>query len=137
MPITTFDTTLQFDLRVTQAEDEALAFAIDALFFEAISLQELAKWCELVVSELESPPVYLFDLMNYAGPLAAVFDDIGFVPSSALTTTEENALAGIADLRGIERFEQKPSKLLAAKALERQPTILARYQRQFPFISLS
>lgn len=137
MPATDFDANNTFDIRVSHQQDQALSFALDALFFEAISLQELAQWCELVVNKLETPPTYLFELTNYAGPLAAVFDEIGFVPISALSTIEENALAAIADLRGIERFEQTPSKSQAAKALKRRPDIFTRYQTQFPFITLN
>lgn len=124
------------DTHVTAQNSQALDFVLAAVFCEAISIEEMHRWAQLMIEQLAEPPFYLFELMEFTGPLAHIDHLIDFQPQSELNPNDEKALAGIADCRGIKRFEQTPTKQQAAKALAQSPQILNRFKAQFPFISL-
>lgn len=113
-----------------------LELALAAAFSEAISLAELQQWAERRVAELDNPPDYLLALLTFDGSLAQLECSLTDVITAELTHVEQRALAGIADLRDINRFEQSPSPAQAAKALQQSPQLLARFCLQFPFIVL-
>lgn len=114
-----------------------LGLALDAAFTQAISFAELQQWAEMRVAELATPPDYLLELLSFDGTLAALASMLGDIAESDLSATEQQALAGIADLRGIARFEPSPSPAKAAKALQQSPQLLQRFCQQFPFIALA
>lgn len=113
-----------------------LELALAAAFCEAISLAELQQWAERRVAEQDNPPDYLLALLTFDGSLAQLDCSLTDVITAELTNVEQKALVGIADLRGINRFEQSPSPAQAAKALQQSPQLLARFCLQFPFIVL-
>ncbi len=113
-----------------------LELALAAAFSEAISLEELQQWAATRVAELDNPPDYLLALLTFDGSLAQLDCSLTDVLTAELTNVEQKALAGIADRRGIQRFEPSPSPAQAAKALQQSPQLLARFCQQFPFIVL-
>ncbi len=113
-----------------------LELALAAAFSEAISLVELQQWAERRVAGLDNPPDYLLELLTLDGSLAQLECSLTDVLTTELTNVEQQALAGIADRRGINRFEPSPSPAQAAKALQQSPQLLVRFCQQFPFIVL-
>jgi hypothetical protein len=81
-------------------------------------------------------PAYIVDLSQFDGYLKDVFDVIGFVVSGDLTDEQQAAVAGIAYLRGKERYECRWTRHEALAELRSHPEILREFKEAFPFISL-
>ncbi|ELR63080.1 hypothetical protein C942_04729 [Photobacterium marinum] len=124
------------DLRIYQDDSEAIGFVIAALFSQAINLAEMQKWAESVIMDCDDYPDYIIDLIGYSGFLKDIYTVIGFYPASSLSDRQYLALVGIADIRGIDRFDTTPSKVDALAALKREPEILKRFIAEFPFTEL-
>ena len=105
-----------------------LNFAIGSIYCQAINLTEFKMWVEKIIREvdLDEIPNYFFDLIDFQS-LYDLIDIIGFVPENNLSKNQDNALTGIAFLRGIDVYDPPISKEKALKALEKHPEI---YQKR-------
>ncbi|HGO9212997.1 TPA: hypothetical protein ACLBIP_000349 [Neisseria meningitidis] len=114
-----------------------LNFAIGSIYCQAINLTEFEMWVEKIIREvdLDEIPNYFFDLIDFQS-LYDLIDIIGFVPENNLSKNQDNALTGIAFLRGIDVYDPPVSKEKALKALEKHPEIYQRFQHFFPFVEL-
>jgi len=61
---------------------------------------------------------------------------LNFVPNTDLSKDQDDALTGIAFLRGIDIYDPPVSKEKALKALKKHPEIYQRFQHFFPFVEL-
>ncbi|HFC1327796.1 TPA: hypothetical protein ACFB8I_000884 [Neisseria gonorrhoeae] len=114
-----------------------LNFAIGSIYCQAINLTEFKMWVEKIIREvdLDEIPNYFFDLIDFQS-LYDLIDIIGFVPENNLSKNQDNALTGIAFLRGIDVYDPPISKEKALKALEKYPEIYHKFKRFFPFVEL-
>ena len=125
--------------KIEKEDCEDLGFAISCLFSETISLSEFKTWLEIVIKEMpiEKIPLYIFDLMNFNDTLANIDNVIGFVAPSKLSMQQKNALVGITYLREIDVYDPPISKEQALAALNKNPHVLDKFRRLFPFIELN
>lgn len=123
---------------MTREDSGRIGFVLSALGCEAISMEELKRWCEelLRAHEVSELPDYVLELLEFEEGIAKVFKVVGFVPDSELTQQERNALFGIAVLRGAEPMDWPVKKDAALRALEATPGLKARFRAEFPFIEL-
>ena len=114
-----------------------LNFALGSIYCQAINITEFKMWVEKIIREmdLDEIPNYFFDLTDLQS-LFHLIDIIGFVPENNLSKNQDNALTGIAFLRGIDVYDPPVSKEKALKALEKHPEIYQRFQHFFPFVEL-
>lgn len=114
-----------------------LNFAIGSIYCQAINLTEFKMWVEKIIREvdLDEIPNYFFDLIDFQS-LYDLIDIIGFVPENNLSKNQDNALTGIAFLRGIDVYDPPVSKEKALKALKKHPEIYHKFKRFFPFVEL-
>lgn len=121
---------------LTKNNSETIGFVISCLFSTAIDINEFHQWCLKIIKEgdADDVPAYLFDLLEFNGVLANVFQVIGFVPHWDHNEDEALSLYGIAYKRGMERYEWPVSRSEAIKKLKRNPQIEEKFQEIFPFI---
>ena len=114
-----------------------LNFALGSIYCQAINITEFKMWVEKIIREmdLDEIPNYFFDLTDLQS-LFHLIDIIGFVPENNLSKNQDNALTGIAFLRGIDVYDPPVSKEKALKALEKHPEIYQKFQHFFPFVEL-
>ncbi|MCC9026443.1 hypothetical protein LMH49_10915, partial [Neisseria gonorrhoeae] len=88
-----------------------LNFALGSIYCQAINLTEFKMWVEKIIREmdLDEIPNYFFDLTDFQS-LFHLIDIIGFVPENNLSKNQDNALTGIAFLRGIDVYDPPVSK---------------------------
>lgn len=79
---------------------------------------------------------YIYDLADYNEEIAGIYNVIGFSPNSNLKKLEKYALYGIAVKRFGSIFDMPISKKKALDELNRNPQILEKFRRTFPFIEL-
>lgn len=117
-------------------DNDQIGFVIAALFCSALSLDELHKWCfELISAKNPAElPSYIFDLADFKGTPAEVFNTIGFAPVWKHTADDRAALFGIAVKRKRERYEWPVHPDLALKRLAQNPAIEHRFRETFPFV---
>jgi len=113
-----------------------IGFVVSCVFAGAIDKKELQAWADHVLVTTGSYPLYIVDLITFDAPLCDIFRVIGFVPHSGLSDIEDDALVGIAYIRGREPFEPKPTRDEALAALAGHSHLLARFRATFPFISM-
>ena len=77
----------------------------------------------------------MFDLIDFEDSLANIHLVIGFVPSSGLSKPEKIALEGISYLRGIDIFDPISTQEQSIECLKKNPHILEKFKRTFPFIN--
>ncbi len=124
--------------KLTKEKGHDLSFAINCLFSQAININEFKTWLEEVIrnTPTDEIPFYIYDLMDFDESLADIYSTIGFVPDSNLSPAQDNALTGIAYLRGVDVYDPPVSKEKALSALEKNPKILKEFKRFFPFVKL-
>jgi len=125
------------DLRITKEDSEALGFVVACASAQALGVEEINHWAEAVLMSTDEYPDYMLEICVFNGFLKDIYGIIGFTPVCTLSEREMTALHGIADKRGVSRFEPSPSKKQAQRALESNPHILQRYQEQFRFVQFS
>lgn len=84
--------------RIDRDDSVDLGFAMECLLAGAVTKTEFREWLYLVVELNDEVPFWLFDILDVPP------DDQGYVtrmpipfaPTSDLTTTEQNAVSGIA-----------------------------------------
>ncbi|MBF1293707.1 hypothetical protein [Neisseria sicca] len=124
--------------KITKEQGQDLSFATYCLLSAAINLQEFKLWLEKVVLDMpiDNIPFYIFDLIDLKGGVGDIYNILDFVPNSDLSKDQDDALTGIAFLRGIDVYDPPVSKEKALKALEKHPEIYQRFQHFFPFVEL-
>lgn len=125
-------------LKIYKDNSDDLGFVIGCLFSQAINLSEFRLWVDSVIEKLpvDSIPNYMFDLVGFDGYLFEISKIIGFVSSNKISNDEKVSLSGIAYLRGADVYDPPVTREEALRALERNPIILERFKRTFPFIKL-
>lgn len=116
-------------------DSDDLAFVIWVLSCDAIDLDEFRQWVLKVVSEVEDPPLYFFDLIDFRGYQKDITAVLGFVPEWEPSAGELNAIFGLAYLRDIQPREAPPREKCLA-SLRKHADIYQRYLRAFPGVIL-
>ena len=116
---------------------EDLGFALACLDYQAITIEELKKWLDIVLMDTptEELPNYFFNLVDAdQGHFA---NDIGYTPGSNLSRYEKYALEGIAYIRKVRSLSDMVVKEeKALKSLQNNPQILERFKKFFPFVEI-
>jgi hypothetical protein len=123
-------------LHLNRDDSATIGFVVACLFSDAISLDELRAWADHVLISVPEYPDYLIELGGFRGYPKDIYRFIGFVPSSGLSTSQKDALVGIAFARGRDPFDPPVSRSKARAALERHPDMLAEFRETFPFLTL-
>ena len=116
---------------------EDLGFALACLDYQAITIEELKKWLDIVLMDTptEELPNYFFDLID--GDVFDIFKNMSYVPHSSLSRYEKYAVEGIAYIRKIRPLTDMLAKEeTALKALQNNPQILERFKKFFPFVEI-
>ncbi|MGT9758820.1 hypothetical protein ACVWQG_03140 [Neisseria meningitidis] len=122
---------------MTKEQGQDLSFATYCLLSAAINLQEFKLWLEKVLDmPIDNIPFYIFDLIDLKEGVEIIYNILDFVPNSDLSKDQDDALTGIAFLRGIDVYDPPVSKEKALKALKKHPEIYQRFQHFFPFVEL-
>ena len=114
-----------------------LGFALACLDYQAITIEELKKWLDIVLMDTptEELPNYFFDLID--GDVFDIFKNMSYVPHSSLSRYEKYALEGIAYIRKVRSLTDMLAKEeTALKALQNDPQILERFKKFFPFVEI-
>lgn len=124
--------------KITKEQGQDLSFATYCLLSAAINSQEFKLWLEKVVLDIpaDNTPFYIFDLIDFEGEVADIYNILNFVPNTDLSKDQDDALTGIAFLRGIDIYDPPVSKEKALKALKKHPEIYQRFQHFFLFVEL-
>ncbi len=128
----------QFNVSKDNSSD--LGFAEGCLIMNIISLDEFKEWLYLVIERNEDIPTYIFDLLDFKDRLELIGESmevIGYVPSSAVTSAEMNAMDGIGFLRFSNYHSDSYTKEQAIALLKKQPQLIERFKKTFPFIKLA
>ena len=116
---------------------EDLGFALACLDYQAITIEELKKWLDIVLMDTptEELPNYFFNLVDAdQGHFA---NDIGYTPGSNLSRYEKYALEGIAYIRKVRSLiDMVVKEEKALKSLQNNPHILERFKKFFPFVEI-
>lgn len=120
---------------VSREHCETLGFALACLYSAAVSLDEFRQWAQSVVEKLDvdSTPLYMFDLMELEDPLAA-YEVIGFTPFWECSEDEDRALLGLAVGRGRNIDGTCIPQEEALNSLKRHPHIEEIFRLVFPFV---
>ena len=116
---------------------EDLGFALACLDYQAITIEELKKWLDIVLMDTptEELPNYFFNLVDAdQGHFA---NDVGYTPGSNLSRYEKYALEGIAYIRKVRSLiDMVVKEEKALKSLQNNPHILERFKKFFPFVEI-
>jgi hypothetical protein len=120
---------------ISKENPDVLGFVIDSLFSGAIGDEDLKEWAIGIIrdNDVEHIPYYIFELADFNGRRADLFELIGFSFDWKCTKSQSKALYGIALKRGEDLGEECTPKA-ALKALEKHPEIEQRFRETFPFI---
>ena len=122
---------------IYKENSEDLGFALACLDYQAITIEELKKWLDIVLMDTptEELPNYFFDLVD--GDVFDIFKNMSYVPHSSLSRYEKYALEGIAYIRKVRSLTDMLAKEeTALKALQNNPQILERFKKFFPFVEI-
>ena len=122
---------------IYKENSEDLGFALACLDYQAITIEELKKWLDIVLMDTptEELPNYFFDLID--GDVFDIFKNMSYVPHSSLSRYEKYALEGIAYIRKVRSLTDMLAKEeTALKALQNNPQILERFKKFFPFVEI-
>lgn len=124
---------------IYEDNDEDIGFAVECLFAQCLNLDELKVWVDQVISilDVDDIPSYMFEIGQYEGSLAGIFEVIGFDPEWPFDEAQKSALYGIAYLRGMVKIEDFGlSEDEALGALQQFPQVIDHFRSLFPFIDL-
>ncbi len=115
--------------KITKEQGQDLSFATYCLLSAAINLQEFKLWLEKVVLDMPIDNIhfYIFDLIDLKEGVGDIYNILDFVPNSDLSKDQDDALTGIAFLRGIDVYDPPVSKEKALKALKKHPETFAKF----------
>ena len=122
---------------IYKENSEDLGFALMCLAYQAITIEELKKWLDIVLMDTptEELPNYFFDLID--GDVFDIFKNMSYVPHSSLSRYEKYALEEIAYIRKVRSLTDMLAKEeTALKALQNNPQILERFKKFFPFVEI-
>ena len=122
---------------IYKENSEDLGFALMCLAYQAITIEELKKWLDIVLMDTptEELPNYFFDLID--GDVFDIFKNMSYVPHSSLSRYEKYALEGIAYIRKVRSLSDMLAKEeTALKSLQNNPQILERFKKFFPFVEI-
>ena len=122
---------------IYKENSEDLGFALACLDYQAITIEELKKWLDIVLMDTptEELPNYFFDLID--GDVFDIFKNMNYVPHSSLSRYEKYALEGIAYIRKVRSLSDMLAKEeTALKSLQNNPQILERFKKFFPFVEI-
>ncbi|HDR1022573.1 TPA: hypothetical protein QB352_001861 [Pasteurella multocida] len=122
--------------KIYRNDHSDLNFALGCLYCDAISLSEFKKWIELVIinSDVELIPNYFYDLLDFQDHLFHMKRIFGFDIINDLSTIDEYSIYGISYLRKNKVYESPIDKESAILCLQKNPHILERFKKFFPFI---
>ena len=126
--------------KIYKNDSEDLAFALDCLFNQSITINEFKLWLDMVLLDvnIECLPDYFFDLMDFNQDLFHITNIIGFVPHSELSGEQEKSLIGIAYLRNVRSlYDIEIDRNSTMQALDKNPEILTKFKRFFPFVEVN
>lgn len=120
--------------KITKEQGQDLSFATYCLLSAAINSQEFKLWLEKVVLDIpaDNTPFYIFDLIDFEGEVADIYNILNFVPNTDLSKDQDDALTGIAFLRGIDIYDPPVSKEKALKALKNILKSIKGFSISFP-----
>lgn len=124
--------------RLTRESSEDIGFVKSCLITGAINRIEFREWVSLVIndSDIDDLPLYIFDLIDFDGSFYELLNIIGFTPDPVLNNDEYNAIYGIVIHRFGGVLDMPISEKEALSALEKNPYVLERFKKEFPFIKL-
>ncbi|MFC3873457.1 hypothetical protein [Neisseria musculi] len=123
--------------KITKDNNEDLDFVLTCLFCQAIQLNEMKLWADLVIktSPIDNIPNYIFDLVCIDISIGELDDIIGFIPNGQ-SSKYRYAIYGIAYLREVDVYDPPISKEQALATLKSNPHVLDEFKRFFPFIEV-
>ncbi|MFE6923625.1 hypothetical protein ACFVAV_21550 [Nocardia sp. NPDC057663] len=80
-------------------------------------------------------PEYIFELVDFKGPLADVVLIVGFSTDTPELLAIEPAVYGIAYVRGVDVYDSPLTRTTAEEALRNRSDVLDEFRATFPFIS--
>jgi hypothetical protein len=92
-------------MRLTKDDSRDIGFARWCLACQAISKEEFRQWVLYVLSEVENPPAYIYDLVDFDGCMTEIVRIMPFAPDWSPTQREMAAISGIALSRGVSPYE--------------------------------
>ena len=115
-------------------DSSELGFAVSCLFYGAITLNEFHRWVENVLERSSEVSTLLVDLLEFDGPLAKIFNIIGFTPDWSFEQDAKVVLVAIAYRRGMPPLECKMSSEHAEEQRTRFPQVEDQFREMFPFV---
>ena len=122
---------------IYKENSEDLGFVLMCLAYQAITIEELKKWLDIVLMDTptEELPNYFFDLID--GDVFDIFKNMSYVPHDNLSRYEEYAVEGIAYIRKVRPLiDMVVKEETALKSLQNNPQILERFKKFFPFVEI-
>ena len=120
-------------MRLTKNDSHDLGFVRWCLACEAISKDEFRKWVLYVIEEIDNPPSYIFDLIDFDGFLTDLNRLIPFTPDWSPTNQELAAISGITLSRGFSPYEPVDEEA-CIQAISQCASIRDWFTQIFPFI---
>ncbi|CAN7536018.1 hypothetical protein LJR066_006658 [Acidovorax sp. LjRoot66] len=120
---------------LTQEDSSLIGFVVACYFCDAIDSEELNRWAEHMIATREGYPDYMLDLLYFDEARFHIFRVIGFTPSEETSEKEDQAICGIAYLRGRPQADG-PAIDVAFNALIESPAIKERFLPTFPFLEV-
>ena len=122
--------------KIYKDNDQDISFVLACVYCQAIDLNELKLWAERVVetSNIDDLPSYIYDLIDFDGPLFKISKIIGFSPINYLSLEEEYSIYGIAYIRKINVIDSPVEMSKAISLLRLNYYLLDRFKYFFPFI---
>lgn len=122
--------------KIYKDNDQDLSFVLACVYCQAIDLNELKLWAERVVetSNIDDVPNYIYDLIDFDGPLFKISKIIGFSPINYLSLEEEYSIYGIAYIRKINVIDSPVEMSKAISLLRLNCYLLDKFKYFFPFI---
>lgn len=124
--------------KIYKDNDSDLSFALACVYCQAIGLNEFRLWAGKVIetSNIDDIPSYVYDLIDFDGPLFQLSKIIGFSPINYLSLEEEYSLYGIAYVRKRNVIDSPIEVNEAISYLELNAHLLDKFKHFFPFIEL-
>jgi hypothetical protein len=123
-------------MRIAKNDNHDLGFVQWCLACEAITKDEFRRWVLHVIEVVDSPPPYIFDLIDFEGYLTDLGKIVPFTPDWSPSEQEIAAISGIALSRGVSPYEPVNEKR-CLKALSECSSVREWFAKLFPFINLS
>jgi hypothetical protein len=125
------------ELRLTKNNDADIRYALASLLCGAIHFAELKEWLYFVIENTDSPPAYIFDMLDVKRKVDFKPNDImGWTPSSFISDNEMDFLTAIGFHRGINSFEDTMTREEATLLLQGGEAFYSKAKAFFPMIDL-